>query len=601
MLHGHRYPVLDYDKPPVFNISNHPDIESFLQTFNLGLKHIPLNPSLANNAILSAFKDFRNKAVWADFFSNHPDNDDIHEEYNPKLRFFKRPTKEPDKHIRYLCAFHEELLRMELLVRQFTKQQPISILTDEYSKLKRFKKAHPELIFKPTDKNLGLAVLTIQQYDELVRTHLQDDNHYQIIEHLNEGDVANQLHDLPNNSFSKQERDLCRANHTYDLPAFYIIPKVHKQVLSSRPIVGATNWYTTPAAIILDIRLQSHLNSDMGKYIIKNSYEATKRLDAMTTKRLRLVSMDISSLYTNIRLPHLYETLQLLDTSNSRLVELARFVSENNFFQYNKTTFRQTDGIAMGSNSSVSLANIYLAFHLDFRMANMQNVINYMRYIDDTLFLWAGTDKELLEFHRDINTWLPGITFTMETSLTGLAFLDLFVFYEDSLFSDQAVKISYKTYTKPLNKFSYITQRSLHPTHVFKGFIKGELIRFSRTCSSSALFEQQKLAFIKRLMLRGYQMSFLLPIADTISFNYTNMLANSDFANNKKLVVLALPYNLRPGLNTLIAHLRLYMTHINTHSNHIHTALVYGVHSNIVRLISNSTLTDEQKDILQQL
>jgi len=39
------------------------------------------------------------------------------------------------------------------------------------------------------------------------------------------------------------------------LPQFHCLPKLHKTPLKGRPIVGATDWATTNASIILDIFL----------------------------------------------------------------------------------------------------------------------------------------------------------------------------------------------------------------------------------------------------------------------------------------------------------------------------------------------------------
>jgi hypothetical protein len=46
-------------------------------------------------------------------------------------------------------------------------------------------------------------------------------------------------------------------------------------------------------------------------------------------------------------------------------LHLIHFICDNDFFTYNDTIFKQQDGLAMGTNSAVNLANHYLLMLID--------------------------------------------------------------------------------------------------------------------------------------------------------------------------------------------------------------------------------------------
>jgi len=79
------------------------------------------------------------------------------------------------------------------------------------------------------------------------------------------------------------------------------------------------------------------------------------------------------------------------------------------------------------------------------------------------------------------------------------------------------VPIMFSTYQKPHNKYLYIPFQSHHRSHVFRAFVRGELIRYAVTNTLSADFLKVAAVFKQRLLARGYPNSFLQPIFDTIT------------------------------------------------------------------------------------
>ena len=59
---------------------------------------------------------------------------------------------------------------------------------------------------------------------------------------------------------------------------------------------------------------------------------------------------------------------------------------------------------------------------------------------------------------------------------------------------------------------------SFHPSSNKKAFIKGELMRYARNRSSFKSFSETREKFRKRLQVRGYRFSFLLPLFREIRY-----------------------------------------------------------------------------------
>ena len=61
-----------------------------------------------------------------------------------------------------------------------------------------------------------------------------------------------------------------------------------------------------------------------------------------------------------------------------------------------------------------------------------------------------------------------------------------------------------KTHTKGTDTFQFLDRTSGHPESVFKGFIKGETIRYTRTSNNLPDFITKRTMFHEKLINRGY-------------------------------------------------------------------------------------------------
>ena len=84
----------------------------------------------------------------------------------------------------------------------------------------------------------------------------------------------------------------------FKVPAFYIIPKLHKKPVKSRPITPSHSWVTTRISKLLDSYLQD-IVKQYG-HCLRNSYNIISVLEPLTFKTITLAAANVESFYTNI-------------------------------------------------------------------------------------------------------------------------------------------------------------------------------------------------------------------------------------------------------------------------------------------------------------
>jgi hypothetical protein len=276
------------------------------------------------------------------------------------------------------------------------------------------------------------------------------------------------------------------------------LPKLHKGLvnLAGRPIVGATQWATTPWSIWLE----TILSPIICPFHLKNSLSLINQLQTtFVPENSILISGDVSSLYTNMKIELLKRDISSL--FNDRfLSRVLGFICDNNYFLYGSQLFKQLDGIAMGTNCAVTLAKIYLR---SFDSFCARKFLFYRRYIDDIFAIFVGDPSDLEIIFSEINSLIDGIHLEFVTNRSSIPFLDLNVMVSEGV-------ISFSLYQKPINIYQYIPHFSYHNPAIFKGLIYGELIRICRVCSLVKDRIDNFILLFRRLLNRGYSSNFLV-------------------------------------------------------------------------------------------
>ena len=465
--------------------------------------------------------------------------------------------------------------------------------------IKNMKYSLPHIKFVQSDKNLGLLAIDTKTYDTLVMTHLKNESIYKYICNIytNNNPMINIISDtyfnLLNHCTNSLHPPLTRQETAFislintTLPPFHILPKIHKSPLKGRPIVGAKAWVTTNFSILLDIRLQPY--TFQYKTILKNNIDLINlwKGKPFNIDTQYLVSLDVDSLYTNL---NINKAVNLIKNHNNSLSILAKLIMINNYFEYNENIYHQLDGIAMGTNAAVSIANLYLAILIDEILIKNPNISYYCRYIDDIGFIFTGTETELLTLINSTQNLEDDIKFTYVYSKTNLDILDLTFYIKNG-------QLEFKTYQKSINKYLYLSPSSHHHPSIIKGFIKGELNRYKITNSEHENELLMKDLFFNRLLNRGYTTKYLNAIFYPIKTNLSIKLSPQN--------TIIFPITYQNSLKVkLLKDMILNLNEqdkipIYFNSDPI-IKPIWCTHPNISNLLLQSRLSKPQSDYLQQ-
>ena len=200
------------------------------------------------------------------------------------------------------------------------------------------------------------------------------------------------------------------------------------------------------------------------------------------------------------------------------LREMLGVILKENSFEFNGKTYLQTHGVAMGTKTAVSFANIFMAeIETNLMQQNNTKPGEWKRHIDDVFSLWDCNRNEVERFIEQANTFHPTIKFTAEISENEIIFLGTVVFKGERFIKESILDI--KTHYKATETFQYTHFTLCHPPGVKRGFIKGEAIRLLRTNSSKTTFEECLTNFKGCLEARGYPNNYIESSLSEVTFD----------------------------------------------------------------------------------
>ena len=186
----------------------------------------------------------------------------------------------------------------------------------------------PEFIVTPADKNLGITLWGTDHYQQELARQLNAATHYK--ELTDEQSCRQLIKDIYLKYLpllqvgSKKIYDILNHKHQKQsffemkLPKFYLIPKIHKNPVQGRPIVGAASCHNTIVSRILNnylllaMRLlckESRIQKSVFHqriFITESSYETHHDLVAFLSqspihKSVAIKTFDFTSLYTELK------------------------------------------------------------------------------------------------------------------------------------------------------------------------------------------------------------------------------------------------------------------------------------------------------------
>ena len=173
----------------------------------------------------------------------------------------------------------------------------------------------------------------------------------------------------------------------------------------------------------------------------------------------------------------------------------------------------------MGSACSPEVANLTLLYkELQSKNYSIMPFV-LKRYLDDIFVIIHQDQPFPTIYHNYLN-----IIWTNSSS-TIVEFMDLKISIQGNRF------LKFEVHQKLQNAYLYPHYDSNLPLSIKKGFIKGELIRYIRICSSKENFDWMKSIFTTRLIQRGYPLNLINSIMSKIPFflkKTWNIIKNED-------------------------------------------------------------------------
>jgi hypothetical protein len=407
-----------------------------------------------------------------------------------------------------------------------------------------------DIIVKPSDKGSGIVILSHEQYLEEANRQLNNPDHYakltqnMIPEVQKTVQMAITAH-ARTGAINKESADLLTQRDPR--PAkFYMLPKLHKNLEKppGRPIIAGNGNPTERIAEFVDNKIK-HLIPTIDSYIKDTSHfvDICKNIKDLPPTA-KLVTLDVSSLYTNI--PHHEGLIALEDLMRANhfanrnidmVTQLTAIILKNNVFEFNGQLYIQLTGTSMGSRIGPSFANCFMWwFEKKFLPNAPIKPKIWKRYIDDVFCVFDCSDEDLQTFLKWINQLHDTIKFTLFTSPDGVPFLDTFAMIENGA-------IVLRPYTKETDRKQYVIPSSCHPPHCIKSIPYSQALRIKRICTKDADFKKEMHNLKGYFKNRNYPDKLVKDAITRVSAIPTTHTNTKAAANGKQPAVIVIPFH----------------------------------------------------------
>ena len=458
----------------IINLSDHILTTAEISILSKGLSFIPKPEKMDKEDILSGLTKLKSQIILKTnpiprektptMITNVPDL------YNPwdTINNFRTSSNNPelpkprDQKVISLLQNLEEDIKQNILNEE---QEPGDNITRAERIALENLALNEDLIINKADKGSTVVVQNKTDYVAEGLKHLCDPSIYRKLTHNTTPETKDKINELitklDNSKLMPwQMTSFCRPPPQHRTAQLYFLKKIHKNPMGIRPIVSSVNSITENISKFIDFWLQPIVRT-LPSYLKDSTTFANLILNTKVPTDCILVSIDVSSLYTNI--PHTdgleAATTALADHTEQDpirppiqiLRELMSIVLKNNIFEFNGDYYLQLQGTAMGTKMAPSYANLFMGKLEPTLIAQDPTHIKmWKRYIDDIFIIWTGTEDQLQTFLQNINKIHPTIKFTYESDSQELTFLDMTVYKGPNFKTTNTLDI--KTHIKKTNK-----------------------------------------------------------------------------------------------------------------------------------------------------
>jgi len=312
------------------------------------------------------------------------------------------------------------------------------------------------------------------------------------------------LDTLVKRKFITKTKKTALTSHAACPPKTYGLVKLHKENLPLRNIVSNNGSITEKMNKIFNTSLNKLARNNT--FDVRNSFEAIHKLNATQLGEDHIiVSFDVISMFPNIPLNETYDIIKQrwdevaphTDIKDKLLFIEGLRLCNRQYLRFNSQTYRQLDGISMGSSLSVNLSTIYMNNLINNVLTSTGIVpIVFMKYVDDCLCILKK--KDVTPLHNALNSYHPNIKFTLEVEeKSTINFLDMTIKRVDG------GKLEYEWFSKPMASGRLLNFYSNHPykqkINVISNFISRVL-----KLTNIKYWSYQKTKIYKILIKNGY-------------------------------------------------------------------------------------------------
>ena len=439
--------------------------------------------------------------------------DDKYPQFKPKSSW------EPPKQSVVLETFLHNV-EFDVASSKSSKETRNNLTKDEKQALRSLKH-NTDIVIKPADKGSAVVVMDRDHYISEAERQLSDTKFYKALDN----DPTHEFQRKVTTTLTKmvESGDISDSNFNYlsvqnPKPGrFYLLPKIHKPGNPGRPIVSANGHPTEHISEFIDLHLRPFV-TELPSYV-QDTTDYLKKIDSKTMPdNTLLVSMDVTSLYTNI--PHddgitacrdVWDSRETKDPPTETLLELLTLVLKCNNFEFNGRNYIQLQGTAMGTKMAPSYANIFMGrLEGQLLMSVPLQPYSWLRFIDDIDMQWCHGHQNLKHFLESANSFHQSIKFTSEISNDEHIFLDTISHIEnDKLITD--------LYSKPTDTHQYLLPTSCHPKHCCKNIPYSLALRVRRICTQKSDFDHRASELSEHLCRRGYKQSSVSQAVQKVS------------------------------------------------------------------------------------
>ena len=364
------------------------------------------------------------------------------------------------------------------------------------------------LVLKHADKNLGLVAIRGDIYNHMVREHLDSDS-FQKVPVFPQGVIIKRLENIvkiktPEIALSVKNGWIAKAMEAKEPCPFYIIPKIHKPRISSRPITAQHSYMLSTVSKALTQVLQPI--SDQLDEIARDSKMVVQQLETREVPEdCVFLTYDIEKMYPTIDLRDAIATLEqhlpVMRSNNGFWKRILQLIMYNNYVTWNEEIYRQQKGTATGTQVAPPFANLYTYFKFKPIFDEEASGIYFnSRLIDDGLLIVqdAVTARRIIGKLNQASSM--NLTYVISNNMA--TFLDLDIYKGPRFKAHKIVDI--KVHFKSTNKLLYLPANSNHPGIHKASVVKGEAIRCLRNTSDKIEWLKALHFIFKGMMARGY-------------------------------------------------------------------------------------------------